>query len=105
MAFSSGRHARVIAARHVWRNAIRVQARSGRSGTRCWFASPGSALRLAGMPFTSGFPMLYEPGLGVEPCRAGLCTEAFVAAIGQQASGLNIIVKMNLQDILDNRLA
>ena len=48
--------------------------------------------------------MLEQPGLGTDPFRIGRRTQALVAPIGPQASGLDIILEMDMQDILDNGL-
>ena len=52
---------------------------------------------------TASFPMLQQPVLGTNPFCVGR-TQAFVAAIGPQASGLDVILEVDMQDILDDRL-
>jgi hypothetical protein len=52
-----------------------------------------------------GFPMLQQPILSTDSLYVRRWAQAFVAAIGPQASGLDVILKVDMQDILDDRLS
>jgi hypothetical protein len=49
--------------------------------------------------------MLQQPILGTDAFCIARRTQALIAAIRPQASGLDIILEMDMQDILDNRLS
>src|SRR5215475_10482638 len=104
MVFSS--QAIAIAAGQRWRK------RGGHVGlwhrqqaTRYLLASAGSGLGWTGKRLTMGFPMLQQPILSTDALYVRRWAQAFVAAIGPQASGLDVILKVDMQDILDDRLS
>ena len=85
---------------------VAVMAVSGTGGKplRYLLASAGFGLGWTGKRLTAGFPMLQQPILGANAFCVGRRTQAFVAAIGPQASGLDVILEVDMQDILDDGL-
>src|SRR5262249_37707504 len=72
---------------------------------RYLLASAGSGLGLTSKRLAAGFPMLQQPVLGTDPLCIGRRAQALVAAIGPQASGLDVVLEMDMQDILDDCLS
>src|SRR5215831_1613839 len=73
--------------------------------TRYLLTSARSELGWTGKRLTAGFPMLQQPILSTDACCVGWRTQALIAAIGPQASGLEVIREVDMQDILDDRLS